>query len=820
MRLVIIGGVAGGASTAARARRLNESAQITMFERGEHISFANCGLPYHIGGTITDRSKLLVQTPEAMKSRFNIDVCVKTEVIGIDRKAKEIIVRDLAQNHEYRQSYDKLVLSPGAEPVRPNVPGIESKNVFTLRSLADMDAIKAAVDQKPKERVLIVGGGYIGLEMAEALRHRNINVTLAELEHQVFGSIDHEMASMVGMQLRLHGVDLRLGNSITAIEENHLGLHVKLSSGDIITCSMILLAVGVRPDIKLARQAGLAIGPRGGIEVNEYMQTSDADIYAVGDAVEVEDFTGGFANLVPLAGPANRQGRIAADNIMGRKSTYQKTQGTGICKVFDLTVGMTGLSEKTLKRIGKIYEKIYVHPASHATYYPGAGQISLKLIFDPANGKIFGAQAIGTDGIDKRIDVLATAIRAGMTVRDLKDLELAYAPLYGSAKDPVNYAGFVATNVIDGDAKICHAEDMLDPTEKQLLLDVRTPAEVEIGTISGAINIPVDQLRSRLNELPKDKELLVFCQVGLRGYIACRILSQNGYHCRNLSGGYKTFQAAVSTGSEPIKPLKKIEMKDDTGSLGIETDRKKGMADVVKYIDARTLQCPGPILQLKEELNKLQAGQAITISTLDPGFATDIPAWCHSTGNELADLVNEKGLLNATIVKRQAEVNPVSLRGGNKNKTIIVFSNDFDRVMASFIIANGAASMDSVVTMFFTFWGLNVLRKKAPSPTRKNIMERMLGMMMPKGASKLKLSKMNMGGLGTTMMKGIMQQKNVPSLEELIEKAQASGIRLVACSMSMDVMGIKKEELIDGVELGGVAMYLDHAEAGNVNLFV
>ena len=819
MKLVIIGGVAGGASAAARARRLNESAQITVFERGEYISFANCGLPYHIGGTISERSKLLIQTPKAMKSRFNIDVCINAEVISIDRKSKEVIVRDLSNNHEYRQAYDKLVLSPGAEPVHPKIPGIESKNVFTLRSIADMDAIKEAIDKKSKEPVLIVGGGYIGLEMAEALRDRNIEVTLAELEHQVFGPIDHEMASMVATRLRLHGIDLRLGNSVTAIEESNSRLHVKLSSGDTVICSNIIMAIGVRPENKLAKDAKLSIGSRGGIEVNEYMQTSDPDIYAVGDAVEVEDFVGGFTPLVPLAGPANRQGRIAADNIMGHKSIYKKTQGTGICKVFDLAVGMTGLSEKTLKRLERKFEKIYVHPASHATYYPGACQISLKLIFDPDNGQILGAQAIGTDGIDKRIDVLATAIRAGMTVHDLKDLELAYAPPYGSAKDPVNYAGFVASNIIDGDVKICHAEDMLDPGDNQLLLDVRTPAEVEIGTISGAINIPVDQLRSRLNELPKNKELLVFCQVGLRAYIACRILSQKGYNCRNLTGGYKTFQAATATGTEPIKPLRKVEMKDDAGGLSVETNSQKEKFDVVKHIDACNLQCPGPILQLKDEVNNLETGQAITISTRDPAFASDIPSWCHSTGNELSDLVNKDGLLSATIIKRQARP-AVGNSVFNKNKTIIVFSNDYDRVMASFIIANGAASMDSDVTMFFTFWGLNVLRKKNSSPIPKNMMERMLGMMMPKGASKLKLSKMNMGGLGTTMMKGIMQKKNVPSLDKLIEKARASGIKLVACSMSMDVMGIKKEELIDGVEFGGVAMYLDHAEAGNVNLFV
>jgi len=820
MKLIIVGGVAGGASAAARARRLNESAEITIFERGEHISFANCGMPYHIGGTITDRSKLLVQTPQAMKARFNIDVRTRSEVVSIDRQAKEVLVHDLAANREYRQQYDKLILSPGAEPIKPNIPGINSRNVFTLRSLADMDSIINAVEANLTGRALIVGGGYIGLEMAEALRQKKIDVTIVEMSSQVFGPIDPEMASPVAAQLRMHGVDLRLSTSASSIEETGQGLRVRLGSGDIVDCSIVLMAIGVKPESKLAKDAGLTIGSRGGIVVDQCMQTSDADIYAVGDAIEVEDYVGGFATFIPLAGPANRQGRIAADNVMeGGKCSYRKTQGTAICKVFDLAVGMTGLSEKTLKRLGRSYEKVYVHPASHATYYPGASQMSLKLIFDPKDGKILGAQAVGSEGIDKRIDVLSVAMRAGMTVRDLQDMELSYAPPYGSVKDPINYAGFVASNILDGKVKICHSEDMLNVHEDQLLLDVRTPAEVEAGTIGSAINIPLDQLRSRMSELPKDKELLVFCQAGLRGYIACRILEQNGFKCRNLTGGYKTFRAAVTNGSAPVEPEKKTEMKDDAGRQSTPGKEKQDGITVVKHIDACQLQCPGPIIELKNELDTLDIGQALTIVTRDPGFASDIPGWCHSTGNELAALVNENGMFKATIVKQQAKSSAIA-DTERKQKTIVVFSNDFDRAMASFIIANGAASMGSQVTMFFTFWGLNVLRRSNSVPVNKNLIERMFGIMMPRGASKLTLSKMNMGGLGTVMMKGIMRKKNVSSLEELIAKAKASGIKLVACSMSMDLMGLKHEELIDGVELGGVAMYLDHAESGNVNLFI
>ncbi len=818
MKLVIIGGVAGGASAAARARRLNESAEITLLERGEYISFANCGLPYHIGGTIEDRDRLLVQTPESMEKRFRIDVRTNSEALRVDRTARQVLVRDLKAGREYHLPYDKLVLSPGAEPVRPKIPGVNSSKVFTLRSIPDMDAIKARVDAVPGTKAVIIGAGYIGLEMAEALRHRKMEVSVIELENQVFGPMDPEMASMVAAQLRLHGVDLLLGMSVTAIEEKSDGLTLHLSSGRTLDAALAVVSIGVQPEVQLAKKAGLEIGQRGGIVVNEHMQTSDPDIYAVGDAVEVEDFVGGFPARIPLAGPANRQGRIAADNIMGRPSVYRKTQGTAICKVFDLAAGMTGLSEKMLKRIGRKCEKIYLHPASHATYYPHASQISIKLLFDPDDGKILGAQAIGADGVDKRIDIIATAMRAGMTVRDLKDLELSYAPPYGSAKDPVNYAGFLASNVLDGDAKICHTEEILNLRDDQCLLDVRTPAEVQAGTIGGAINIPIDQLRDRISELPKNKEILAFCQVGLRGYLACRILSQNGFACRNLSGGFKTFRCFIPAETPPAQAETPAELKDDSGSQAPESKPAPASVSVAKHIDASDLQCPGPILRLKQQLDALQIGQALTISARDPGFAADIPAFCRSTGNELIKMTAENGLLTATVVKRQTS--PVPASANAKNKTIIVFSNDFDRVMASFIIANGAASMGSSVTMFFTFWGLNVLRKDNPPAVRKNFIERAFGWMMPRGTTKLRLSKMNMAGLGTAMMKGVMRNKSVSSLEDLLAQARQNGVRLVACSMSMDIMGIRREELIDGVELGGVAMYLNQAESGTVNLFI
>ncbi len=817
-RIVIVGGVAGGASAAAKARRISEEAEIVLFERGGDISFANCGLPYHVGGIIKDRVRLLVQTPQAMRQRFAIDVRTRSEVIRINRQAKTVVVHDKAKDTQYEQPYDALILSPGAEPVRPPIPGADHKRVFTLRSLADMDAIKAVVDAGGPKSAVVVGGGYIGLEMTEVLVHRGLAVSLVELESQVMGPIDPEMATPLHEHLRLQGVDLCLGNSVTAIQDRDGQLEAQLSTGRVIPCGLVILAVGVRPEVKLAAEAGLTIGQRKGIVVDDHMRTSDPDIYAVGDAVEVQDLVGGFPTVIPLAGPANRQGRIAAINALGGDAVYERTQGTAICKVFDLAVGMTGLSEKALKRAGLAYEKVYVHPANHAGYYPGATQLSLKLLFDPETGKILGAQCVGAEGVDKRIDVLAVAIRAGMTVYDLEKLELAYAPPFGSAKDAVNYAGFVAANVLRKEARICHVADVVNPGPKQLLLDVRTVPEVQQGTIPGSVHIPLDELRSRLGELPKDKEALVFCQVGLRGYLACRILSQNGLACRNLSGGYKTYGQVVGLMSD--KPKIQREIKDDTGQAGQDVrPASDGHVHIVKEIDACGLQCPGPIMQLKQAMDQIQPGQAVRISVSDPAFAADLDGWCHTTGNRLREKQLVKGVFRAVVEKGQASGTPVQA-GTSTDKTLVVFSDAFDKAMAAFIIANGASAMGSNVTMFFTFWGLNLLRRSQAVSVRKTFIERMFGWMMPRGAGKTTLSKMNMAGLGTAMIKGIMRKKNVLSLPELIAAARNSGVRLVACTMTMDLMGIKREELIDGVEEGGVAMYLDRAGSANVNLFI
>ena len=561
-RILIVGGVAGGASAAARARRLSESASIVVFERGPYVSFANCGLPYHIGGVITDRSRLLLQTPASLKARFEIDVRVNTEVISIDAASQTVVARNLKTGEETREGYDALILSPGAEAIRPPVPGVDFPAIFTLRNMGDMDAILGVASKEGVSKALIVGAGYIGLELAEQFRHRGMEVALVERLPHVLGVADTEMTFPLHEELSRQKVDLRLGRAVTAFEPNGEGLTAILDNGDRIECDLAVLSVGVKPEVRLAREAGLTIGATGGIQVDDQMRTSLPNIYAVGDAVEVREFVSGDPAMIPLAGPANRQGRIAAEVILGRDSRYKATQGTAICKVFDLSFAMTGLSEVMLQRKNIPYQRIYVHPAEHATYYPGAHPITLKLLFDPEDGRIFGAQAVGVAGVDKRIDVIAVAQRAGLTVFDLEDLELCYAPPFGSAKDAVNMAGFVASNVIRGDVALWEPEEIAGLDVDQVLLDVRTPQEHALGTIPGSICVPVDQLRERIKELPTTKEYMVFCQVGVRAYIAARLLTQHGFKVRNLSGGYRRYAMWKGTHIVPLACEAAMQQED------------------------------------------------------------------------------------------------------------------------------------------------------------------------------------------------------------------------------------------------------------------
>ncbi len=549
MKLLIVGGVAGGASAAARARRLSEDAEIILLERGPDVSFANCGLPYYVGGEIAPRDKLLVTTPERLRVRFQLDVRTRSSVEAIDPVAKKVRIRDLAADRTYEETYDKLILAPGAAPLRPPIPGIDLDGVLTLRNLADVDRIKQRVDEGIGQAV-VVGAGFIGLELVENFVRRGVATTLVELQDQVLPPFDKEMTTPILEALAAHGVRVLLGQSAEAFEQSAKGLTVRLTSGESLPAQLVILGVGVRPENQLAVAAGLQVGPRGGIRVNEHLQTSHPDIYAVGDAIEVVDFVSGDPTQVPLAGPANRQGRIAADHIFGRPARYRGTQGTAIVGVFERTAALTGLAEKSLRRAGRPYRKVYLHPANHAGYYPGAESMALKVLFHPDSGKLLGAQAVGGAGVDKRIDVLAVAIQAGMTVFDLEETELAYAPQYGSAKDPINMAGFVAAGLLRGDHPQLNVEAVLGAPadERPLLLDVRTPQEFLAGHLPGAINIPVDELRARLTEIPRDRQIAAYCQVGQRGYLATRILRQHGFPAANIGGGYKTYRLFFPAG--------------------------------------------------------------------------------------------------------------------------------------------------------------------------------------------------------------------------------------------------------------------------------
>lgn len=816
-KVLIIGGVAGGASAAARLRRLDEDAEIIMFERGEYISFANCGLPYYIGGEIKDKSALTLQTPQSFNARFRVDVRVLQEVTAINKDEKSVTVKNIATGEVYTESYDKMILSPGAAPIVPKIEGSDNSKIFILRNIPDTYKIKEYIQTQAPRTAVVVGGGYIGIEMAENLKNAGLDVTVVEMADHVIAPLDYDMACDVHSHLEQKGVHLILGDAVTAVRDEGDGLSVKLNNGE-ITTDMIIMAVGVRPESDIAKAAGLSINERGCIIVNEFMQTSDENIYAAGDAVEVIDFVTGQKSFIPLAGPANKQGRIAADNICGLQSTFGGTQGSAILKVFDMTVATTGVNEKTAQRLGLDYDKSFTSSASHASYYPGAVNMSIKTVFDKNSGKILGAQITGYDGVDKRCDVIATAIRAGMTAYDLAKLELCYAPPFSSAKDPVNMAGFTIENLLTGKVKNFHWHDVADlPRDGSVtLLDTRTPIEYQNGHIDGFINIPLDELRSRFTELDKTKKVYLTCQIGLRGYIAARILSQKGFDVYNLSGGYRLYNSilgkkapADTTGAQTVTinpETQRIEPKEEPAVTNLK-------------IDACGLQCPGPIVKLSAALCEAQEGEIIEISTTDPAFASDIEGFCRRTGNEFIEMSSDKGISTARIKKAAGEVSACCVDTGN-GKNFIVFSGDLDKAIASFIMANAAAAMGRKVSMFFTFWGLNILRRPENVKVKKDFMSRMFGMMMPRGSKKLGLSRMNMGGMGAKMIRSVMKNKNVDSLEDLISLAQKSGVELVACSMSMDVMGIKESELIDGVKLGGAAAMLAHAEESDMSLFI
>ena len=818
MKYLIVGGVAGGATVAARLRRIDENAEIILFERGKYVSYANCGLPYYIGGTITERDKLFVQTAQGFTARFNIDIRTEQEVTAIHPKEKTVEIRELNTARTYIENYDKLILSPGAEPLRPGIEGINSDKIFTLRNVPDTDTIKKYVSRNNPRHAVVVGGGFIGLEMAENLHHLGIRVAVVEMANQVMAPLDYSMAAIVHQQLIEKQVDLRLEDGVSRFEEIPEGIIVHLRSGKQITTDLVLLSIGVRPETRLAKEAGLSLGSLGGIAVNDYMQTSDPDIYALGDAVEVLNPVTGKPALIPLAGPANKQGRIVADNIVfGNRETYKGTIGTSIAKVFDLTVAAAGANAKLLKREGIPYQSSYTHSASHAGYYPGAVPMSIKILFSPDNGQLLGAQVVGFDGVDKRIEMLEQVIQRKGTVYDLTELEQAYAPPYSSAKDPVNMAGYVAENILTKKVEVIDWRKISQLSSDTILVDVRTADEYSLGSIPGAINIPVDELRNRLSELPKDKPIVVTCAVGLRGYLAYRILVQHGYKdVKNLSGGYKTW--SIATAKPVLKQTESNQQTTKPEEPSAVTATHPASQKTVQ-IDACGLQCPGPVMQLKKHYAEINTGDRLLITATDQGFGKDVGAWCNMTGAQLVSVENKSGIIHATIEKAEPKSSCKMVNGAD-NKTLIVFSDDLDKALASFVIANGAASTGKKVTMFFTFWGLNVIKKMEKPAVSKDIFGKMFGWMLPAHSGKLKLSKMNMGGAGSWMMRLIMKKKHIDSLESLIAQAAENGVEMIACTMSMDVMGVKEEELMDNVTLGGVATYLERAEDANVNLFI
>ncbi|MFZ5975275.1 MAG: DsrE/DsrF/DrsH-like family protein [Bacillota bacterium] len=819
MKVLIVGGVAGGASAAARLRRLDEDARIILFEKGEYISYANCGLPYYIGGVIKDKSRLVVTSEEKMHGFFNVDVRTLSEVTGIDRTKKEVTVKDLRTGETYRESYDKLILSPGAEPKVPNPLWKELPGVFTLRTVPDTYRISDFIGDNAPQNAVVVGAGFIGVEMAENLKERGLNVTIVEFLDQAVAPFDRDMAAVLHRHMRENGVRLVFNAGVQDIEKSDEGLRISLTNGESLTTDMVILSIGVAPESRLAKEAGLDLGIGSAILVDETYATSDPDIYAVGDAIQVKNFVTQREALVPLAGPANRQGRTVAETITGRKTPGQSVQGSSVLKVFDMTAACTGMNEKQLVKQGVEYLKTYVHPAHHATYYPGAMPIHMKLLFSK-DGKILGAQAVGFEGVEKRIDVIATAQRLGGTVYDLEELELCYAPSYSSAKDPVNMLGMTAANILRGDVKVVHWHDM-DALIKDgaQILHVGTPEEHLISAMGGAINIPLPRLRENLDKLDRSKPVYAYCKVGLRGYIASRLLAQHGFDVYNLSGGYTTYDIMKKEeqggGSAPAGNGDEASGKDEKKE---ETKADENVRTL--NVDACGLQCPGPILKTAEAMKGLNEGEKLVVTATDAGYASDIEVWSERTGNALESITQSKGVYTVTLRKGRVKQETKELSAVHNDKTMVVFSGDLDRAIASFIIANGAAAMNRKVTMFFTFWGLNILRKSEKVRVKKPFIQKMFGKMMPRGSRKLGLSRMNMAGMGARMIRGVMKSKNVQSLEELIQAAMQNGVRVVACQMSMDVMGITREELIDGVEVGGVATFLGAAELADTTLFI
>lgn len=819
-KIVIIGGVAGGATAATRLRRLSENDEIILFEKGEYISFANCGLPYHIGGSIKNREDLLLQTVDGMSQQYGLDIRNFSEVTAIHPQKKSVSVTNHQTNETYEETFDQLIISTGAKAIVPPIEGLDTAaNVFSLRNIPDMDHIKDYIKEHHVTQASIVGGGFIGLEMMENLVELGLQVHLIEMSDQVMPNIDFELAQILHAQIDLHGVDLILGDGLKAIQQQ--GRELLLTSGKKIPTDLTILAIGVTPESTLTKEAGIELGLRGAIKVDQKLRTNFPDIYAIGDVIEVTDFVNGTPTLIPLAWPANRQGRLVADIINGIDARYTATQGTSVAKIFELTAASTGNSEKTLKRLEIPYHSIHIHPNSHAGYYPGASPIALKLLFSP-DGKILGAQGVGTDGVEKRIDVISTAMKFGATADELAGIELAYAPPYSSAKDPVNMLGYTADNLLTKRIETVSWQEVDELIEKEAyLLDIREEFEQATGKLPNSHSIPLSQLRARLAELPKDQTIYVYCQVGLRGYNAARILMQQGFPVKNIDGGYKTYKQAH------YQVKQRANITPPITPLTTPTESSNEATSKTIQVDACGLQCPGPILKVKESIDQMEDGQQLEVQASDFGFVADIEAWCKNTGNTLLENQIQGNKVTARIAKGTsgtlAATTPSALpkegvlHETKDGATMVVFSGNLDKALASMIIASGAAAMGKKVTIFFTFWGLNILKKQK---IQKRGLAKLFDLMLPSSANKLPLSNMNMGGMGSKMIQAVMKQKNVEPLPVMIEKASDLGVKFVACTMSMDIMGIERSELFDFVEYGGVATYLGDTTNADLNLFI
>lgn len=816
-KIVIVGGVAIGASVATRLSRLDKlNSEIIVLEKDEYISFANCGLPYYVGGEIKDRERLILQTPESLNEKYDIDVRNLSEVTKIDPKSKTVVVFDKNKNQEYTETFDYLVYGAGSEPIIVPIKNIDKvPKVFTLRNVPDVDKIKSNLENV--KNVLVIGGGFIGLEMAENLKNLNLNVTIVEKAKTIIPLFDEEMAKIAESIVVENGINLKTNNSVTEFEND--GKTAIFENGDKDTFDMVIMSIGVKPKTKLAQEAGIKVNERGAIIVNNNLQTNFDFIYAGGDAIQINNLITGEPGYIPLAGPANRQARIIANNINGIKEEYNGTLGTGVVKIFNSVAASTGLNERQLSTMKIPYKSIHMNKTNHAGYYPNPKEIDSKIIFNPETREILGAQVIGGEGAEKRIDIIATAIIGKIKVDQLKNLELAYAPPFNGPKDTVNMMGYAAENVLLNVSKLFYVQDVEAIVKKGIvILDVRTPDEFSVGHIENSVNLPLEELWNKENISKLKSPIYLTCSVGERGYMATQILRQHGIdEVYNLSGGWKLYKKFI-TDTNTKKSSKGIgfNMKTEIDS----TTPQEQVSNIKLEIDASGLQCPGPIMKLKKGMDSIENGEIVKITSTDFGFGPDAQAWSETSGHKFLSLQQDKNSVVAYIQKGGASSGNPMLTAEKNEQTIVVFSNSLDRVLASLIIANGALSMGKDVTLFFTFWGLSVLRKKPGKRLKKKTVEKMFGKMLPKGPKGLKLSQMNMGGMGKKMMLGIMKKKDVMTVQELLSQFLFLGGNIIACTMSMDVMGLKQEELINGIQFAGVAKYLNHATKSYSNLFI